>query len=540
MTKNTFKDENAKEQIAIIIGAGPAGLTAAYELIKKTKIKPIIFESKNIVGGISATLEYKGNRMDIGGHRFFSKSDRVMEWWQKILPLQGQPAKDDILLGRKIDVSIKPGSPDPQSEDRVMLVRQRISRIFFLQKFFNYPISLSLNTLLKLGVVRTIKIITDYIKIRLFPIKEEKSLEDFYINRFGRELYKIFFKDYTEKLWGIACSQIKPDWGAQRVKGVSISKIMWQAIRSSFLKNGTLEQKNKETSLIEKFIYPKLGPGQLWEEVARIIKESGGEIYLSQTVVSLKMAGNTMAEAQIRNEISGEILNIRGDYFFSTMPIKDLINGLGQAVPAAVREVAKGLLYRDFLSVGLLLKKLRIKNDTKIKTINNFIPDTWIYIQEPGVKLGRIQVFNNWSPYLVADDKKAWLGLEYFCRAGDDFWSKTDEELAALAIDELVKINIAAKEDFLDSVVVRMEKAYPAYFGSYDQLQIIRDYLDKIENLYLIGRNGMHRYNNQDHSMLTAMAAVENIIKGIKNKDNIWSVNAEQDYHEEKNEPAHK
>lgn len=523
-----------KEKIAIIIGAGPAGLTAAYELIKNTDIKPIIFESNNFVGGLSATLRYKGNSLDIGGHRFFSKSDLVMKWWQEILPLQGRPAKDDILLDRKVDVSQKPGAPDPAEDDKVMLARQRVSRVFFLQKFFNYPISLSFDTFLKLGLRRMAKIIAGYLKINLRPIRPEKSLEDFFINRFGRELYKTFFKDYTEKLWGISCGRIKADWGAQRVKGVSIFKLARQAVKAKLFKNSSFDQKGTETSLIEKFLYPKFGPGQLWEEVAAIIKQRGGEIYLNSAVVSLKTSDDIISQIQVKNELNGELSCFGGDYFFSTMPVKDLVAGLGREVPAEARSVAERLPYRDFISVGLLLKKLKIKNDTKIKTINDIIPDTWIYIQEPGVKLGRIQVFNNWSPYLAADDKKIWLGLEYFCNEGDDFWLKDDQSLASLAIDELAKINIAAKEDLVDSTVVRMKKAYPAYFGSYDEFHVVRSYLDKISNLYLIGRNGMHRYNNQDHSMLTAMAAVENIVNGVKDKNNIWLVNAEKDYHEHK------
>ena len=264
--------------IAIIAGAGPAGLTAAYELITKTDIKPIIFEMTDDIGGISKTINYKGNRIDIGGHRFFSKSDRVMNWWQNILPLQGSPAKDDIFLNRAVRLSNDHKAPDPEKTDNVMLIRNRLSRIFFMRKFFQYPISLNSNTILNLGIMRLIKIAISYTAIRFFPIKEEKTLEDFFINRFGKELYLTFFKNYTEKVWGIACDKIKPEWGAQRIKGLSVTTILLRALRKFLFKDNSVSQKDTETSLIERFMYPKYGPGQMWEEVAKIVKEIGGEI----------------------------------------------------------------------------------------------------------------------------------------------------------------------------------------------------------------------------------------------------------------------
>ena len=482
------------QKTAIIIGAGPAGLTAAYELLNRTDIKPIIYEMTEDIGGISKTINYKGNRIDIGGHRFFSKSDRVMQWWQNILPSQ-------------------------------MLTRTRLSRIFFLRKLFDYPLSLNLNTFSNLGFMRIIKIGLSYIKTRFSPIKNERSLEDFFINRFGKELYLTFFKDYTEKVWGIPCNRIRPEWGIQRIKGLSISKALLHAVK---------KQKNTETSLIGQFMYPKLGPGQMWEQVARIIKEKGGEIYLEHKVIGLKHHDNKIVEAVVKKKTTNDLITKTADYFFSTMPVKELIQSLQNGAPREVRHVAHGLIYRDFITAGLLLRKLKIKNETRIKTINNIVPDNWIYIQERDVKLGRIQIFNNWSPYMVKDENTVWIGLEYFCNEGDELWNKADESFAKFAIDELAKIDIIEKEDVLDKVVIRMPKTYPAYFGTYDQFHVIKNFTDKFENLFLIGRNGMHRYNNQDHSMLTAMAAVGNIINNIKSKHNIWAVNTEDEYHEEK------
>lgn len=523
---------------AIIIGAGPAGLTAAYELVHKTDIKPVLIEATGSIGGISQTVDHKGNRIDIGGHRFFSKSARVMDWWQNILPLQGQPSRDDIVLHRRVPLSEAPNAPDPEKIDRVMLARHRVSRILYLRKFFNYPITLSFDTLSNLGFLQTMKVGISYIKTRLSPVKTIASLEDFFISRFGTELYETFFKSYTEKVWGVPCSKIKPEWGAQRIKGLSISKLLLNVAQRTFSRlfsaDDSIDQKKTETSLIEWFMYPKFGPGQIWEEVARIIKDKGGEIHLGQEVVGLRHAGNAVTEIDVRDSGTGAVKKVRGDYFFSTMPVKDLIECIGNSAPTAVRRVAKGLQYRDFITVGLLLKKLKLKNGTKEKTVNNIIPDNWIYVQEKEVKIGRIQIFNNWSPYLVKDLNTVWMGLEYFCNEGDDLWNKSDGDFCAFAISELAAIGVIEKKDVLDSIVIRMKKTYPAYFGTYDDFSAIREYIDRFENLYLIGRNGMHRYNNQDHSMLTAMAAVENIVNNIKSKDNIWDINTEDDYHEDK------
>jgi len=513
-----------KQKVAIIFGAGPAGLTAAYELLKRTDIKPIIYEMSADVGGIAKTVNYKGNRIDIGGHRFFSKSDRITQWWLNILPLQSTPAKPFP------EVS-------PEKIDPVMLIRRRISRIFYLRRFFNYPVHLNFDTFSNLGVVRTAKIMLSYISSMIFPIKEERNLEDFFINRFSKELYRTFFKGYTEKVWGIPCKEIDAQWGHQRVKGLSILKAIVHALKKIFLiTTHSINHKNVETSLIDQFMYPKFGPGQMWEEVAKIIQEKGGEIYLKHKIVGITRDNAGIQKVEIQGELPTSILTVSGDYFFSTMPIKDLIHCFDKkGVPLEVNEVAQGLKYRDFITIGLLLNKLKIKNESKIKTINNIIPDNWIYVQENEVSLARIQIFNNWSPYLVKDKNTVWLGLEYFCNKGDELWNKSDEEFKAFAIDELVKIGFIDKEAVLDNVVIRMPKAYPMYNGTYKDIGVVRKFLEKSENLFLIGRNGLHHYNNQDHSMLTAMISVDNIINGIKSKNNIWEINTEPEYHEKKN-----
>ncbi len=524
------------QKTAIIIGAGPAGLTAAFEILTKTDIKPIIFEQTGDIGGISKTINYKGNRIDIGGHRFFSKSDRVMKFWMDLIPIQTAPSKDDILLNRELPPNEfkKTTEADPQKIDNVMLVRERLSRILFLRKFFDYPISLTLITVANLGIFRMVKITLSYLKARIFRIKEEKSLEDFFINRFGRELYKTFFKDYTEKVWGISCDKINPQWGAQRIKGLSITRAIIHAVKAVLYKDKSIGQKEVETSLISQFLYPKYGPGQLWEILADVIRLKGGQIFINSKVVELENQNGKIASVTVRDEKTNEVKKINADFVFSTMPVKELIADM-QDVPQNVKAVADGLCYRDFITVGLLASKLKIKNSTNIKTVNNIVPDNWIYIQEKDVKIGRLQVFNNWSPYMVANDNTVWLGLEYFCDKGDEVWNLTDTQMKDFASSELEQIGIVDKSDVIDSVVARVEKTYPAYFGSYDQFDVIKNYTDSFVNLFLIGRNGMHRYNNQDHSMLTAMTAVENIIKGAESKENIWQVNAEEDYHEEKN-----
>lgn len=522
------------QKTAIIIGAGPAGLTAAYELADRTDIKPVIFESTSDIGGISKTVNYKGNRIDIGGHRFFSKSDTVMEWWKKLMPVQGFLSRDDLLLGldeRK--AFLEEAGPDPERQDGVMLVRDRLSRIFYLRKFFDYPVSLNLNTFSNLGPERLFRIGLSYLKVQAFPIKKERSLEDFFINRFGRELYSTFFRDYTEKVWGVPCTAIKPEWGAQRVKGLSLLKSVLHAAKKVASRDTSLGQKGTETTLIERFLYPKLGPGQMWELAAKRIREKGGQIILNHRAVGLSANGNSIEAATMLDPL-GRKIKVEGDYFLSSMPVKELAGAFEGAVPGRVRETADGLIYRDFLVVGLLLKKLKVRNETRRRTLNDIVPDNWIYVQESDVRVGRIQVFNNWSPYLVADVDTVWLGLEYFCNEGDEIWSMPDKGMSHMAAEELERLGIAERTDVVDSTVIRMPKAYPAYFGTYDDFDIIREFTDQYRNLFLIGRNGMHRYNNQDHSMLTAITAVDNIANGVTGKDNIWQVNTEQDYHESK------
>ncbi len=514
----------------IIIGAGPAGLTAAHELLEKTDIKPIIFESSDNIGGISRTVEYNGNRIDIGGHRFFSKSQKVMDWWLNILPMQGEPSIDDKILERKIPLANS--NIDPKKTDDVMLYRGRLSRILFLRKFFDYPVSLSLNTLLNLGFFRMFKIGISYIKAAVFK-RKENSLEDFFINRFGKELYATFFKDYTQKVWGIACNEIEPEWGAQRIKGLSITKTILHAFKQLLPKKKTISQ-DVETSLIEQFVYPKLGPGYMWETVAKKVQKNGGEVNINQKVVKINTLKGKITSVIVKNTQTSEETEHFADYFISTMPVKELVEAMGNEVPTKVQDVAKNLQYRDFVTVGLLLNELKIKNTSKIKTLNNLVPDNWIYIQEKDVKLGRLQVFNNWSPYLVKDLNNAWLGLEYFCNEGDELWNMPEKESSKFAIEELAKIDVIETDKVIDSTVIKVKKAYPAYFGAYKDFDTVKNYTNNYENLFLIGRNGMHRYNNMDHSMLTAMCAVDNIINGVKTKDNIWGVNSEDEYHESK------
>ena len=515
----------ANEKTAVIIGAGPAGLTAAYCLLKETDIKPLILEEESFVGGISRTYEYKGNRMDLGGHRFFSKSEEVNRLWQELMPMQSAPSKDDIILNNEKPLA-KEG-PDPEKEDRVMLLRNRVSRIYYLHKFFDYPISLKAETFKNMGFKRTVKAGFGYVKSCLFK-KEEDSLRNFYINRFGTPLYEMFFEDYTEKLWGRNPSEISADWGAQRVKGLSLFKAVMSVLSKPFKKKGA----KVETSLIEQYSYPKKGPGQLWQIMADEIVKMGGSIVYNTKVEEIVTNGDRVEK--IIAEQNGARAEFEADVFFSTMPVKDLVCGMGEGVPADVKHVAENLPYRDFITVGLLVNKLKIKNQTKIKTVSNIVPDCWIYIQEREVKLGRLQIFNNWSPYMVKDlENTVWIGLEYFCSEGDEMWNMSDEDFIKFAIDELDMIDVIDKEDVLDSVRLKVKKAYPAYFDTYSQFDTVREYLDSFENLWCIGRNGQHRYNNMDHSMLTAMEAVHAIARGETDKSVVWNVNTEKEYHEE-------
>ena len=522
---------------AVIIGAGPAGLTAALELLRRTDIRPIVLEATDAIGGISRTVEYKGNRMDIGGHRFFSKSDRVMQWWLELMPLESTVAQNGSVAnairyhGQERALPAIPAHAPVEDPDRVMLLRPRKSRIYFLRRFFDYPIRLTAGTLLNLGLVRTCHAGFSYLRAALFPKRSEKTLEDFLVNRFGRQLYHLFFESYTEKVWGVPCSQISAEWGAQRIKGLSLRGVVVHFFKTHFRSRAVtaeIAQKSSETSLIEQFLYPKLGPGQLWEHVADLVRQGGGEVHLNRPVDRVIRSGDRIAAVEARSA-EGERLNFPADFVFSTMPVQDLIRAMSVPAPEEVRAVSEGLIYRDFITVGVLASRLAVheKDGSPLK-------DNWIYIQEPDVQVGRVQIFNNWSPAMVADPSKVWIGLEYFCFQTDALWQMSDEDLTSLAGEEIDRIGILRAEDILDAHVVRMPKTYPAYFGSYDRFDTIRAYTDSIENLYLIGRNGMHKYNNQDHSMLTAMTAVDNIALGITSKANLWRINTEMEYNEEK------
>ena len=524
------------KRTAIIIGAGPAGLTAAYELLTRSDIVPIVLEKSTYMGGISRTVEYKGNRIDIGGHRFFSKSDRVMNWWLRHMPLEGSGANagtgDQTIQYQNQQRSVPADAPR-SAGDETMLLRERRSRIYFLRKFFDYPIQLSAQTLRNLGVVRVARIGFSYAWNALFPPRRIENLEQFFISRFGGELYRTFFRSYTEKVWGVPCDQISAEWGAQRIKGLSITKTIAHYFRKLFHSKQDLRQKEVETSLIEQFMYPRLGPGQLWEIVARKIEEMGGVIHTGFDVDSLRIDEKQILSV-CGTSADGGYCTFEGDYFFSTMPIKELVHSLSAPVPDQIREISDGLQYRDFVTVGLLVKKLAVKDP---KNPNILIKDNWIYIQEPEVRAGRLQIFNNWSPYLVRDPNTVWIGVEYFCYQSDDLWTMPENDMAALASRELAAIGIIDEADVLDATVLRIPKTYPAYFGTYDRFDELRDYLLRYQNLFMVGRNGMHKYNNQDHSMLTAMTAVDNILCGRLDQSNIWAVNTETDYHEERKEP---
>jgi protoporphyrinogen oxidase len=516
---------------ALLIGAGPAGLTAALEFLRRSDVHPIVLEASHEIGGISRTIRHNGNRIDIGGHRFFSKSDRVMNWWMELMPPEASADTQHALRHQNKQRTLKTNGPglSPETTDLVMLVRPRKSRIYFLRRFFDYPIKLTADTLRKLGLLRTVKIGFSYLRARLFPRKVEKSLEDFLINRFGRQLYLTFFKSYTEKVWGVPCEEISAEWGAQRIKGLSLTTAVLHFLKKAFssTRDEEIQQKGTETSLIEKFLYPKYGPGQLWEHAADQIRNRGGEILLGWRANRLFVQGDRITAVEAVSD-SGERRRFPADYVFSTMPVRELIDAMDTPIPREVREVSDGLQYRDFITVGLLVNGLTVR-----EADGGPLKDNWIYIQEPDVLVGRLQIFNNWSPYMVADPSKTWIGLEYFCYQTDALWQMADEDLKKFAIAEVEKIGILRAGDVTDAHVVRVPKTYPAYFGTYDRFHIIREYLDRFPNLYLVGRNGMHKYNNQDHSMLTAMTAVDNIIAGIEGKDNVWSINTEMEYHEE-------
>jgi protoporphyrinogen oxidase len=528
------------DERTLVIGAGPAGLTAAYELIQAGHPVITVFDADPQVGGLSKTVVHKGNRIDIGGHRFFSKSDWVMRWWLDKLPIadDSDPATlkaggDHAFLAYQGMKRALPLAGQARSSDQAsMLIRDRLSRILFGGKLFAYPLKIDVATAWKLGPVAVALYGVSYLKAHLFPVRPEATLEDFFINRFGRRLYLRFFKTYTEKVWGRSCREISAAWGAQRVKGLSISRAIVHALRQIVSR----KQAARETSLIEHFLYPRLGPGQMWETVADRVSASGVPIHLSTRVTGLRLAAHRIVEVETEDIATGRRIWHPADRVVSTMPIRELVDALRGDVPPRVREIAAALEYRDFMTVGLLYRKLA-RTENKVPPGRASVPDNWIYVQEPDVKVGRLQIFNNWSPYLVADPEHVWVGLEFFCAEGDALWSSSDVDMIALAKREMQQIGMAEPDECLDAMVLRMPKAYPGYYGAYEHFDEVRAFLDGIENLFCVGRNGMHRYNNQDHSMLSAKRAVEAIVAGSSDKSAIWAVNIDDAYHEENDRP---
>ena len=510
----------------VVIGAGPAGLTFAFEMLTRAPDRRVVvLEESRAFGGISRTVLHHGNRMDMGGHRFFSKVAEVNDWWDRMLPRQGAPARDDLALGRSC--TLEPGGPDPEAEDRVMLRRNRVSRILFNGKFFDYPISLKPATFANMGLWTTFVAGCSYLKAVLFK-RKERSLEDFYVNRFGNKLYSMFFENYTENLWGRHPSKIDPSWGAQRVKGVSVLAVVKNALLKPFRKKGAAV----ETSLIEEFSYPKLGPGQLWDVTADEVRRLGGEILLGTKAVAFRRGegGRISAVVYERDGARGEIAC---DALVSSMPVKDLVAGMPD-VPEEPARIAAGLPYRDYMTVGVLVPRLLLKNRTGIPTFGGIVPDNWVYVHDRSVRMGRFQIYNNWSPYMVKDpERTVWVGLEYFCTEGDDLWSMTDEAFASLGVREMVALGmIGSESEAEDRHVERVRKAYPAYFDTYSEFSRLREWLDTIPNLFCVGRNGQHRYNNIDHSMCTSFEAARAILAGSSDRTAVWNVNTEREYHE--------
>jgi protoporphyrinogen oxidase len=513
---------------AIIMGAGPAGLTAAYELLTRTDIKPVIIEMDSQVGGLSKTINYKGNLIDIGGHRFFSKSEKITSWWLKFLPLSETTPENISLTYQNQTASLQAAKSDNPVAGN-MLIRPRKSRIYFDKAFFDYPLSLNHRTLRNFGMVKIGRIGFSYLKSKIFPVKKEQNLEQFFINRFGKELYLTFFKAYTEKIWGVPCDQIPADWGRQRIKDLNIGKAVLQSVTSLFSANKSIHQEGLSTSLIEQFLYPEKGPGQMWETVAKKILDLGGEIHLNTEVTKINMEAGIVHSVCCRKLESGEKLELTGNHFFSTIPVKQLIKSMENiTMPETVSDIAADLSYRDFIMVGLLFRK----PDGLAGEGIGALTDNWIYLQDRDLIAGRLQIFNNWSPDMVQDEKNLWIGMEYFCSEKDAIWKMSREDMISLALKEIKQIGLIRNEELLDATVIKVPKAYPSYFGAYDKFPLVQSFADEIDNLYLIGRNGMHRYNNTDHSMMTAMTAVDNIIQHRKDRSNIWAVNMEQDFHE--------
>ena len=463
-----------------IIGAGPAGLTAAYLLGKAQQNVTVFEKDPQYVGGISRTESYKGYHFDIGGHRFFSKSKEVEDFWTEILA-------DELLE------------------------RPRSSRIFYNKKFFSYPLA-AFEALFKLGVFESFLCVMSYVKAQIFPVKDPKNFEDWVTNQFGKRLFNIFFKTYTEKVWGIPCKEISADWAAQRIKGLSLSSAVWNAL---FKPSGKKSKGDVIKTLIDSFRYPKRGPGMMWEECVVKSKALGVEIKMNTGVKQIEKVGDTWKVHTSDNDV------IEGfDYVISSAPMRELIPAVLPAFSAPVLHAASQLKYRDFLTVVLICKD------------QDAFSDNWIYIHEPNVKVGRIQNFKSWSPYMVPDPEMACYGLEYFCFEGDGLWTSSNEELIALGTKEIDQIGLTKPSAVVDGYVVRQPKAYPVYDHEYKgHLNMVREGLKQYSGLYLVGRNGMHKYNNQDHSMMTAMLAAKNIIAG-KELFDLWDVNEDAEYHE--------
>ena len=469
----------------VCIGAGPAGLTAGYLLTRQGAKVCVLEQDPVYVGGISRTVNYKGFGFDIGGHRFFSKSAEVEALWSELLP-EG------------------------------FLDRPRKSRIFYRRKLFDYPLR-AFDALSKLGVPEAIRCVSSYAAARLRPVKAPANFQQWVTNQFGRRLFEIFFKTYTEKVWGMKCTEISADWAAQRIKGLSLAKAIWHAMIPQ--KKSQPRTKTIKT-LIDSFRYPRRGPGMLWEAAAEHIRRQGGEIRMGMRAVSVERDGDRWVV--VARDGGGDLHRFACDHVISSMPMRDLAPALRPALPQAVRRAAEGLRYRDFLVVALVLRD------------RDAFDDNWIYIHDPSVKVGRIQNFRSWSPDMVPQAGLTCYGLEYFCFEGDGIWASADEDLVALATRELVQLGLAQAADIVDGTVVRQPKAYPVYDDGYQQrVDAVRGELEtNYRNLHLVGRNGMHKYNNQDHAMMTAMLVVRNIIAGRQEFD-VWRVNQDAEYHEE-------
>ncbi|HEX6488837.1 MAG TPA: NAD(P)/FAD-dependent oxidoreductase [Candidatus Dormibacteraeota bacterium] len=470
---------------AVVMGAGPAGLTAAYELDKHSIPVTVVEEDPVYVGGIARTASHNGYRFDIGGHRFFSKNDEVEDLWTEILGDE-------------------------------MLTRGRLSRIYYRGKFFDYPLKAT-NALFNMGLIETIRCGFSYLWARIHPVRDPKTLEEWVSNQFGHRLFIHFFKTYTEKVWGIPTSELSADWAAQRIKGLDLG----QVIKSALLpQRKPKDRANVIKTLIDRFRYPRYGPGQLWERVRDILHDHGHDVRMGEEVVRVTYSGGRVRSLTVRGP-DGREETIEGDQFISSLPMRELVRSLSPEPPPAVRQAAESLRYRDFLTVALMIDR----DDT--------FPDNWIYIHDPDVKVGRLQNFKNWSEWMVPDRSKTCIGMEYFCFEGDGLWTSSDEELIELGKRELSQLDFCRPEEVFDGAVVRVQKAYPVYDDAYtEHVKTIRDWAETaLPNLHFCGRNGMHKYNNQDHSMMSALLVARRIA-GVSELDP-WNVNADAEYHEE-------